>query len=426
MIAFQKNSSFLVALMPSGHVNFLHPAAEPLLNEINLGKSEITSIEDYIVDSPLVDLDRFHLTAPAIAFLEITNGCNLTCKHCYAWSGKRREGEMPTGKMLSLLDDFAEQGVLQVFLTGGEVFSHPDAVEIINHARQKPFSTQIFTNGLLLTEEILAAIPAGQSFFVSFDTAEPMRTVRGKMDFEKLKACFSLIEAYGHIVRTAVSVHSKNLDDVEGIFEWCAVNSFPRPQWLETHPIGRALLNTDILLTPDVVEKAITIYRKCMDRFHTDAAQSPQVRVHNQPKGIRSVQTIKFCQALERATGQEKCGRSVAYVASDGRVFPCSNCMSNSSYCAGDLNQASFKEIWSNGFHEFRTMTFDDYQMCKSCPVHQNDIWCQFRCPPLAKNVSGNELGCGATEYLQLFMQASHNYWMERKREGKSLSLIAP
>src|SRR5262249_46771329 len=141
----------------------------------------------YINDSPRVDLDGFHLAAPAIAFVEVTNRCNLRCKHCYVSSGVARPNEMPTEMILRTLDELGEMGALQVFLTGGELFSHRDAVTIINHARTKPFITQIVTNGTLLTEEKLAAITPRTSFFISFDTADPERTIRGGMDFPMLR-----------------------------------------------------------------------------------------------------------------------------------------------------------------------------------------------------------------------------------------------
>ncbi|MFD0706078.1 radical SAM protein [Photorhabdus akhurstii] len=69
----------------------------------------------------------------------------MRCQHCYAWSGKKRDNELSTERIKALIDEFEALGVLQVFLTGGELFAHKDAIEIIQHARQKPFSTQIFS-----------------------------------------------------------------------------------------------------------------------------------------------------------------------------------------------------------------------------------------------------------------------------------------
>lgn len=429
-VPFQLNDGGLVALLPDGRVTFLHPSAIRQIRAHD-GDPSIQSIDfdEYVIDSPWVDLNKFHLSAPAIVFIETTNLCNLRCKHCYAFSGPKREHELTVNEINGLLDELAEIGVLQVFLTGGELFAHPSAVELITHASTKPFSTQIFTNGLLISEDTLARIPTGQSFFVSFDTAVPERTIRGGMDFPTLRKCFLNMRKYGHVFRTAISVHAKNLEDVEEIFEWCIDNDFPRPQWLETHPIGRALFNPDLLLQPSQVERVIAIYKKCMDRFHQSSDQIPQngdlatPNTARKANPIQSVQTIKFCQQLERATGQEKCGRSVAYIRSDGEVFPCSNCMSNGMYGAGNIREFGFKQIWETGFENFRSITFKDHRVCAECPVNAADIWCQFRCPPLAHNISGDQKGCGATEYLRKFMIESDNYWKEKRRNGYRLVL---
>ena len=97
--------------------------------------------------------------------------------------------------------------------------------------------------------------------------------------------------------------------------------------------------------------------------------------------------------------------------------------MSNNMYVAGNLNDTSLKDIWENGFSEFRKISFNDYKDCTLCPVQIEGVWCQFKCPPLAHNVSQNELGCGATEYLKKFMIMSNQYWEERKRNKIKLIL---
>lgn len=275
-IPFQINGGGIVALLPNGHVEFLSKSAEKTILLHNSGTpTSVDELMAYAISDPLVELERFHLSAPAIAFVETTNLCNLRCRHCYADSALKRPNEISTKALKDLLDDFAEMGVLQVFLTGGEIFSHRDAVEIIQHARTKPFSTQVFTNGLLITEEKLAKIPPGQSFFISFDTADPERTVRGRMDFPKLRNAFEMMRKHGHVFRTAISVHRNNIHDAEEIFDWCADHGYPRPQWVETHPVGRALLHPDILLRPEDVDEVFEVFKRCMDRYSSDPSAVP-------------------------------------------------------------------------------------------------------------------------------------------------------
>lgn len=426
MIVYQENIGGIIALLPDGRVEFLHPQVKSELIKLQKGTIESVDFDDYIINNPYVELNNFHLSGPLIGFIEITNLCNLTCTHCYAFSGKKRKEELSTERIFELIDEFERIGTLQLFLTGGEVFAHKDAIEIINYALTKKFVLQIFTNGTLITEERLKRINSSASFFISFDTADPERTIRGKMNFPKLKTAFELLKQYGHSFRTAISVHSNNVKDAEEIFEWCADNNYPRPQWLETHPIGRALFNKHILLDETRLDEVFSVYKRCMDLYSVEESESESENSYSDtiaPNNFYSIDTIKFCQRLEQATGYEKCGRSVVYIASDGNVYPCSNCMSNSSYVAGNLNNDSLKNIWEQGFDAFRKISFNDYENCKSCAVNHEGIWCQFRCPPLARNVSGNELGCGATDYLKKFMLVSNRYWEERREKNIKLVL---
>jgi len=425
MITYQENIGGIITILPDGRVEFLHNAVKDLLDKINLGQIDKTSVnfDEYIILNPFINLEEFHLSAPLIAFIETTNLCNLRCKHCYASSAYKRPNEIDTKGILKLIDELDEMGVLQVFLSGGEVFAHPDAVELIQHAMSKRFYTQVFTNGLLITEEKLKAIPAGCSFFISFDTASPERTIRGKMDFPKLRQKFEWMKKYGHAFRTAISVHRYNIQDALEIFEWCVENDYPRPQWLETHPVGRALIHPDILLQPEQIEEVFEVYKACMETY----TQSKEDIVDNNISAKNktySLDTVKLCQRLEAATGTEKCGRSITYINSAGDVYPCSNCMSAELFKAGNIRDKSFKEIWDTGFSEIRNIKFKDYNVCISCPVNKEDIWCQFRCPPLSYNNNGGNIkGCGATEYLKLFMLKSSAYWRDREKQGKKLVL---
>lgn len=55
-------------------------------------------------------------------WLELTNGCNLACKHCYAESGPGADTDDVLGveKWLELIDEARELGCRQVQFIGGE------------------------------------------------------------------------------------------------------------------------------------------------------------------------------------------------------------------------------------------------------------------------------------------------------------------
>lgn len=88
-------------------------------------------------------------------FIEITYNCNLRCRHCYRGEEvNNRENAsifMDKLKVYSLLDEMEELGVVEVFITGGEPFTHPDIYEILQYASQKNLIITVLTNGNFLS-----------------------------------------------------------------------------------------------------------------------------------------------------------------------------------------------------------------------------------------------------------------------------------
>ena len=89
----------------------------------------------------------------------VTGLCNLNCRHCYMEAPSGRYGELRFAEMMHLIEQFERANVHQVSLTGGEPFLRNDLLDIIAVlAQKKIWLSQIFTNGLLITEEILEEI----------------------------------------------------------------------------------------------------------------------------------------------------------------------------------------------------------------------------------------------------------------------------
>ena len=94
----------------------------------------------------------------AKAVIELTYGCNLRCVHCYNPTHKAH-GEW-TRQFCQLLEHLAEQGCLWVNFTGGELFSRPDALEILRHARDLGILFDVLTNATLVTPSVAKEIKA--------------------------------------------------------------------------------------------------------------------------------------------------------------------------------------------------------------------------------------------------------------------------
>lgn len=119
----------------------------------------------------------------------VTGLCNLNCLHCYMQSPSGRYGELPFDDMIRILEQFEQANVVQVSLTGGEPFIRSDLLDILAIlAEKKIWVREIYTNGLLITEEILDQIKRiglTPSFQISFDGVGGHEYMRGRKGIEK-------------------------------------------------------------------------------------------------------------------------------------------------------------------------------------------------------------------------------------------------
>lgn len=85
--------------------------------------------------------------------LDINRGCNITCRACYNEAPPYHKsleeitGELDVITKLRRIDSLS--------LAGGEVTLHPQLPEIVKLIKQRGISVEIFTNGLLLNDELL-------------------------------------------------------------------------------------------------------------------------------------------------------------------------------------------------------------------------------------------------------------------------------
>ncbi len=90
--------------------------------------------------------------------LEPTFRCNLKCVHCYSSIMAPKlntEEELSFREICGILDQIAEEGCLWLLITGGEPLCRKDFLDIYTYAKKKGFIITLFTNGTLITKEII-------------------------------------------------------------------------------------------------------------------------------------------------------------------------------------------------------------------------------------------------------------------------------
>jgi radical SAM protein with 4Fe4S-binding SPASM domain len=96
---------------------------------------------------------------PVYGSLNLTNHCNLRCVHCYmpiqAGADDETVKELSTAQWINLIDEITEAGCLYLLITGGEPLLRKDFRRIYSYAKEKGLLVAVFTNGTLITEEVI-------------------------------------------------------------------------------------------------------------------------------------------------------------------------------------------------------------------------------------------------------------------------------
>ena len=93
------------------------------------------------------------------SWIEITQNCNLFCRHCYEGSARTiTTPEMSFDNFQIAVDSLKKAGIRRVQLVGGEPLTHSTIRNLIDYISWKFDFTEIFTNGTLLTDELLDLI----------------------------------------------------------------------------------------------------------------------------------------------------------------------------------------------------------------------------------------------------------------------------
>lgn len=154
----------------------------------------------------------------------VTGRCNLNCRHCYLEAPSGRYGELSFEEMLRVIEQLEQANVHQVSLTGGEPFFRTDLLAIIAVlAKKKIWVSEIYSNGLLITEEILREIKRLgflPSFQISFDGQGSHEYMRGREGIESgVIAGIRKIQGSGFPVVIATSIDRLNKDRMEATYD---------------------------------------------------------------------------------------------------------------------------------------------------------------------------------------------------------------
>ena len=151
--------------------------------------------------------------SPSLRYMEfqITDRCNLKCKHCYI--GVSGNNDLSIQDIRPILDEFEEMQGLRLLITGGEPLLHGRFNEFNSLLPQYNFRKILFTNGLLLDKALLKALNVDEIQFSVDGMEHGHDALRGKGTYRLVRQRIAEVMDAGLTVSAATMVHMKNLGE---------------------------------------------------------------------------------------------------------------------------------------------------------------------------------------------------------------------
>jgi mycofactocin radical SAM maturase len=328
------------------------------------------------------------LTAPVNLTWEVTQACNLRCRHCLSASGSRAPRELTIREAKGLVAQLGDAGVFQVNFGGGEPFARPDFPEILAACHERGLMTCISTNGTLLDERLVQRLSASGlvAIQVSLDGAEPETcdALRGTGTHERAVRALRLLAESRIPTSINFVLTGANAGEVPAIY--CLAESLGVSLRVSRfRPSGRGAENWQDL--------------------RPTAAQLLGFSEWLSGRGdVRTGDSFFSLTPQERqGLGLNLCGAAklTCCVGPEGDLYPCAF-LQRPEFRAGSLREETFREIWDDAavFRSFRTLRIHS---CEAC--HRFDQ-CHGGCPAVAYHV-GRGVAGGDPECLVNCVQVS-------------------
>ncbi len=224
---------------------------------------------------------------------KMTMKCNLRCKHCYL--GELPNKCLPEDKLMKIAKEINKFGVMEVTLTGGEIFTIDCIDKIIQYFHDNQIKMILFTNAILAEghKEFLASISNKDlvNFIVSVDgTKEEHENIRGKGTYSVTMKNIKMLSDMGYKVSVNMVLNKNNyktLFELVGDLNKVGVSNL---QLSELIPMGSAtkdmcMEDKDFEKLQDIFKQIHNVY-KTSNIFYTsdDGDSSNQIYLLNDDK----------------------------------------------------------------------------------------------------------------------------------------------
>lgn len=328
--------------------------------------------------------DDYKFQTPTYGWWDLTSACNFRCVHClYNDTEYSNKDDLTTEQVFRLCDELINDfKIFKIILTGGEIFMHPNLIDVVKQFKENNVAVQLMTNAGLMNDEhieILSGIfnPYTDLIQISLDgaTSETFKKIRRTELFDKIVSNIKKLVNNGLKVRVACTINSINYHEIEAVYELCdsiGVEAvlFGRTIYYNESHKDLMVSNRDLFILNERLIKLRNQERKTVlvnSIFSIlDLVGIPEVlEILNEDKYLPILK-------LDNEPIRRDCHFHDRFsIRSNGKIYLCldSNC---EDCCVGDYKKNSMLEIWQNLDKNpmFQPRTLDK-MVCKDCKFNR-------------------------------------------------------
>ncbi len=347
----------------------------------------------------MVGSNKTSMSKPRWLLAELTYACPLQCPYCsnpvdYA----KYPDELTTEDWKRVLGQARKMGAVQLGFSGGEPLVRKDLPELVKHARELGYYSNLITSGYGLTEEKIVGLKtAGLDHIqvsIQASTEELNNLLAGTDSFRHKQEVAKLVKKHGYPMVLCVVIHRRNIHQMQQILEMATELGADYLELANTQYYGWAHINRDLLLpTKEQFEQAEQI------------AQAYKQQVAGK-------MTIYYVVPDYYEDRPKACmngwGTTFLTIAPDGVALPCHSARELPGLDCPNVRNFSIEQIWndSKAFNFFRGFDWMK-EPCRSCDEKQKDFGgCRCQAYLLTGDMYNTDPVCSKSPYKQLISDA--------------------
>lgn len=341
----------------------------------------------------------------------MTNRCNLRCRHCYINAEDRDyRDELTTDEAKTFIKDLAAMKVPVLLFSGGEPLIRKDIFELGKMAADLGLRPVISSNGTLIDRDMARQIKAAgfQYVGISIDgkpsTHDDFRNMEGAFEaaLKGIHAC----QSEGIKTGIRFTINRYNQADLPEILDIVEKEGIPRFCMYHLVYAGRGEEMADMDIRPGETRMILDFLSKRTVDLYQRGVEVEILTTDNHADGIYLLNRIRQAQPervdeivnLLQMHGGCSAGTKFANVDPRGNVHPCQFWQ---DYVVGNVREKPFSEIW-NSDDELMVMLREKEKhikgRCGNCSYKDLCSGCRIRARAVYGDLWAEDPACYLTD----------------------------